>query len=195
MVQHQAHGNAYRKVLHDEGTGIYAAMNIGIENACGLYCWFINSGDQVLTNSIPKLLRLLGTGELPWIIGQGKFDWRNPQKLSNDNLIEFCEGKEGGFISHQTVIVRTNELKKQRGFNPRYRVAADTDLILKLAKKNLPNWFEEEIALVQKPVFAAKFNRRGRFETLLITIKAGHFRAAVRIMYREFLSLLNRGLR
>lgn len=192
LLQDNVSKSPYRKVYLDEGKGIYPAMNVGIQQANGAYCWFINSGDEIVKQSIPSVLQVLNGGALVWIIGQGKFDWREPQKLSDDNLRRFREGREDGFISHQTVIARTDALKEIGGFNQKYRVAADTDLIAKFSNKFSPFWIQEVIAYVERPKFAAHFNRRGRFETFSIAMKSGRLRAAARILMREIDSYMNR---
>lgn len=178
--------SSYRSSFTDAGVGIYPAMNIGIEKANGEYVWFINSGDELITNEFAGLLKLLENSRPAWLIGKGLFDWREDQEMHLGNLSNFIDFNEDSFISHQTVLIRTQILRDLGYFDVRYKVAADTDLIARISELEPPMWFMEYIVKVQQPEFASAHNRRARFESLLLSIRLKKRRAFLHVIHREF---------
>jgi glycosyltransferase involved in cell wall biosynthesis len=186
LLDSREYTSSYRHSYADSGVGIYPAMNIGIEKARGKYVWFINSGDELITNEVAGLLKSLEKNRPTWLIGKGLFDWREDQEMHLDNLSKFLDFNEDSFISHQTVLIRTQILRNLGCFDVRYKVAADTDLIARIRELEPPMWFMEYIVKVEQPEFASAHNRRARFETLLLSIRLKKRRAFLQVIHREF---------
>lgn len=173
------------QLLHDHNSGIYPAMNLGGMAATGKYLVFWNSGDRVTNSQQAKsLIQLLDKTEAPQVITQGEIEWL-PNHLQNEETFsKFINGEVGGFISHQTYFIRTNVFKEIGGFSNSYQVAADTDLILRMAIQKA--YFSDDIVpvFVQNPQFASRNNRVARYEILKINLRRG-------VKSRKFLRLLN----
>ncbi len=184
--------NSNIRCVNDSGKGIYEAMNIGLLHAKGLYTWFVNCGDEVVSRSMPELIQQLMGGRPKWLVGQGIFDWREPQALNLSNLNRFTHFSTNGFISHQTVIVERSEIFRLGCFNANFKVAGDTDLIIKLAKESNPDFFNKEIVRVEKPKFAVEFNRLARVESLKIATRNLNMSSVLRILSREIVSCFKR---
>jgi hypothetical protein len=192
LVDSFASKSHYLKFANDTGAGIYPAMNLGLSHATGSYCWFVNCGDEVLKENIPDLLRNIETSKPTWLIGQGVFNWRDPQIMTSANLKNFVEFYKEAFISHQTVIAKVAQVLSLGGFNTNFKVAADTDLILRMAKISEPLWFKKNVVIVEQPNFASKFNRLARVESLKIAIMNRNLIAVFRILLHEVLNLCKR---
>ena len=185
------------QVLHDENTGIYPAMNIGGKNASGKYLCFWNAGDKLYSQqNLQILVTDLATNNPSWLIVQGAFDWHAPQIMEKGAVRDFVLHKNMAFFSHQTVFVKKDIFIKMDGFKTKYRVAADASQITYLFNSGNPSFLNLQIVNVESPVFAAKYNRRGRFENLLISLfeMNGQMRfiALWNILRGEFLQLFVR---
>lgn len=186
------YSNSYRRSYVDFGIGIYPAMNIGVTKAKGHYIWFINSGDELITRDFGQVLCVLEKNRPTWIIGKGKFDWREEQKMDQHNLLGFLSFNENSFISHQTVITKTQILRELGGFDVRYKVAADTDLIARLNAFEEPAWFMKYIVRVEKPEYASKHNRRARLESIILSIRLQNRKSFLKLLNREFSNAFKR---
>ncbi len=158
-------------LVQDDGLGIYKAMNYGIAAARGQYICFWNSGDFLY--SMANLERLCGQLKLntyDFVIAQGAFSWQSPQILTVENLNKFICHFPNSFLSHQTIFFRRELLTEFKGYDIRFKVAADTKLITQFALKYRCNFFKLPVVHVEKPNFAALNNKRGRMETLYIAL-------------------------
>ncbi len=182
------------RVFHDSNTGVYPAMNIGGHNALGKFLCFWNAGDRLYSQvNLKFLINDLSINESAWLIVQGVFDWRAPQILQLSSVQDFILHRNRAFISHQTVIVNRMVFQRLNGFNTRFRVAADSSQITKLFKDYSPSFLNLNLVEVQAPNFAARHNRRGRFESLLIVLfelKGRGRLTALRNIFRVEISVL-----
>ncbi|MBL8327722.1 MAG: glycosyltransferase [Rubrivivax sp.] len=119
--------------LSEPDSGIYDAMNKGLERATGRYVWFLNAGDvpfgsQVLgalmTSSSPDIL--YGDTVLVDATGQMRALSMAPQPL-NASLMA-----RGMYVSHQSFIVR-RELAPR--YDLRYRYIADNKWALECLRR------------------------------------------------------------
>jgi hypothetical protein len=173
LVKQESRKIAYPvKLIHDSGTGIYPAMNVGIMNCKGKYVMFWNSGDLSQGASVmSEFLAYLETCDADWGVAQGNFSWRREITLTHQNVMAFVLQSDG-YISHQTVFAKKLSLKDLGGFNEKFRVSADMDVITKLfIKCGKPEFFNASIVDVEFPEFSGKNHRRGRYENLIICAK------------------------
>jgi hypothetical protein len=180
-------------IADDLGVGIYEAMNIGLGSAKGKYVCFLNSGDLVNNSeSLQELIVFLTTMQHKLVIVDVDIPWRNPQQISIENFVNFTHFKSGSFISHQSVIMQRQFLLDLSGFNSKFRVAADTDLIVRASRKSQPGLFRRKVFYVEKPRFASHRNRRGRVEVLVIAFTRSEgldkVKTSFRLIAREFQS-------
>ena len=126
-------------VIHQNGLGIYPAMNEGIRKSVGKYLWFMNAGDRFASsNVLDKAILEITDLSVSLIIGahsiNGKnpkrFNFRKPRELS---LIGFAFNRRGG--CHQAMIFQSSITKELNGFNEKFSLAADFDLVLRILKR------------------------------------------------------------
>jgi hypothetical protein len=155
---------------HDRALGIYEAMNLGVRCSSGKFVTFWNAGDTCssITN-LSKLVNQLKTSSHRWVIVSAEFDWRDSLILNDNNLRRFVL-QLGGYISHQSMVVKRLEFLILGGYDTKYRIAADTKLMTLLWKKYKVLFFEQPLIRVEFPNFSGKHNRLGRLENIKICI-------------------------
>ena len=127
------------RIIEQEGTGIYSAMNQGIESVDGEFTWFMNAGDRFATSSVlahaVEEISKSGTGIVigGYQISGGSSDKTFNYPSGNVTTLVFAFNRRGG--CHQAMIFRTQILRDFGGFNTSYSLAGDFDLVLKVIKK------------------------------------------------------------
>lgn len=182
------------RVFHDFGDGIYPAMNIGILKSKGEYICFWNAGDLLYNEQeLKTFLMYLRKLSPIWSISSAIFDWDVSQIPNQRSLDAFLYQERGSFISHQTIFVRRNTLMDLNMFDIRLSIAADLDMTYRLASLNNPAFFDGNIVRVELPKYSVKFNRRARWETLIIIFRASkqHKRTAIQnFFFKELYNFL-----
>jgi len=123
-------------VIEQNGSGIYEAMNEGLQLASGEYIWFMNAGDNfasedVLAHSV-SLMHKSGAGV---VIGGYKIETRKQNRQyvfpSRDiSDLRFAFNRRAG--CHQAMIFRSDTIKDLGGFNTNYTLAGDFDLVIRV---------------------------------------------------------------
>jgi hypothetical protein len=153
---------------HDSGSGVYQAMNQGANFSKGRYLVFWNAGDSCSSvNDLNDFVVDLGSSSQEWGIFHANFDWREKQVL-NLNSLKWFVLQLGGYISHQSVVMKKINFESQGRFDLTFKVAADTALITKFWKRYRVRFFDFTLVNVEFPKFSAKHNRLGRIENLKI---------------------------
>lgn len=147
-------------------------MNEGAKHATGKYILFLNSGDYLFdNNSLKALLATLYNLTISWVIVSGEFSWRNKQTLSLQNINWFITQNPKGYVSHQTVLVLRSTFDQLKGFDTRYKIAADTKLITQLYLREDPIFIDEVLVSIETPGMSGIFHRRGRIESYDIALR------------------------
>lgn len=121
------------KIISEPDEGIYHAMNKGLRMAAGTFVLWLNSGDELICN--PEDLKNL----------------LNSQRENNIGLLacaaEICYGKESQknhihfpsqsdlpfkTIPHQSAFFKRSLILKLKGYDQRFKVVGDRDLILRI---------------------------------------------------------------
>ncbi len=125
------------KWISEKDNGLYDAMNKGIKMASGEYLWFINSGDEVYSNTVLQEI-LPNAHFLPDIIygeteiidykGQSLGMRRHsaPEKLNWKSL------KHGMLVCHQSFIVKKEIVED---YNLNYKYSSDFEWLIRILKK------------------------------------------------------------
>ena len=120
-------------IVSEKDTGIYNAMNKGVQLATGDYLYFLNSGDTFVNgNIIGDIVKELDSN-IDFLYGKVKF-------LSKDGRVNYIKGKKiskwglriGRKVGQQTMLVRRVVFNKVGGLNEKYKIAADFDLLCKI---------------------------------------------------------------
>lgn len=123
--------NGYLKIYSEPDNGVYDAMNKGIAKAHGEYITFLNSDDFYYD---PK-----GIETSVNFLDENKADYSFADVLvRGENGVEYIwTGDEtrillGNHYCHQSMLMRTKLLRDMGGFDLSYKIAADTDLMVRL---------------------------------------------------------------
>ena len=128
----------YEKMLHyicEPDSGIFDAMNKGINKATGDWIVFMNAGDVFVDeDTVQKVYSqeyALETGVI-----HGLMYWGNTQHANLLRMIPFYSSKKklrGMGMSHQAIFTRT-ALAKKYLFDLSFKVAADYDMMMRIYK-------------------------------------------------------------
>jgi glycosyltransferase involved in cell wall biosynthesis len=122
------------RIISEPDNGIYDAMNKGIKNATGKYVAFLNSDDFYSDkDAIEKSVNALEENNADFSYSSAYF------KKSNE--IKIFEGDISNIIicmpfGHLTMFTKRSVLLKENGFNEKYGLPADYDLVLRLTLKD-----------------------------------------------------------
>lgn len=143
------YSNFIEKIIIEKDSGIYSAMNKGINFATKKWTFFLNSGDIFFNNkTIKNMVEIFRKNDnFDVIIGNSIVKKKNhltlsPRKKYNNNTVHSC-------FSHQSTFTKTEHLRKYP-FDTSYRFASDFDFFSKLfyLKKNF--LYVDEIISINK---------------------------------------------
>lgn len=141
------------RAIEQQGLGIYAAMNEGLNAAGADFIWFMNAGDRFAhTSVVAHAIYELEHQNATIIVGGYQID--SESKLQtysypkrHISIIGFAFNRRSG--CHQAMIFRKQALRAEGGFNMKYSLAGDFDLVLKIIKKERVIRVPEVYALVE----------------------------------------------
>jgi glycosyltransferase involved in cell wall biosynthesis len=142
LVRQMAHPRL--RLISEPDQGLYDAMNKGLREATGTYVGFLNADDFFAT---PAALRSIGeaaerTGA-ECILGDTAFvDQQGRRKGRLYSASRFKEWwlRIGAMPPHPSFYARTGTLRDAGGFDTRYKIAADFDLIARLILGRKASW-------------------------------------------------------
>lgn len=165
------------RVEHDSGAGIYSAMNyaIGLINQ-NQWILFLNAGDTLLNENVcEQILRSLKGWQGKWAFG-GHVKANTKGEIigssipnSPFNITKQLFAKN--FVSHQAFICKAEELCAVGGFDERYTVAADWDLMVRVALRSEGKVLGNPICVFRLGGFSTKMRHRSNIELLSIRFK------------------------
>lgn len=127
--------------------GIYDAMNKGIALATGQWINFMNAGDCLATDDILEKIFIKDAQKVlncSVIYGDVISVKANRQEIYHTVVKPFWENTSavaGMGFNHQTVFVKTN-VAKAFGFNLKYKICADFDMMYRLFKGGHKFYYE-----------------------------------------------------
>jgi glycosyltransferase len=130
----ESYGLKITKFVSARDNGLYDAMNKGVSIATGDYVSFINADDYYVPEALGVVVKNLMSqspdvlyADLDYINNEKQVQrcWR-PGKFNPDNL------KNLWIPPHPTTFIRRKLIIKAEGFDLKYKLAADYDLILKV---------------------------------------------------------------
>jgi glycosyltransferase len=134
LLSNLSRNNPQIRVISEPDNGIYDAMNKGIKNAPGKYIAFLNSDDFYSDrDAVKKSVDALEENN-------ADFSYSSAHSICAKSTNIF-KGDISTIIStmpfpHLTMFTKKSVLLKEKGFNEKYGLPADYDLILRLALKD-----------------------------------------------------------
>ncbi len=131
--------NPFRFVSQKD-SGIYDAMNTGIEMARGHYLIFLNAGDALADSKVLKMLAHLCKKAPDFIYGDALEQCENHRKpVATTNYKPAKSHKKihwGMFTHHQAMIYRRHTIRDTRlRYSLRYKIASDYDFTARFLQK------------------------------------------------------------
>lgn len=121
-------------IFSEKDSGLYDAMNKGIYRARGKYIAFLNSDDFYHDmQGIEKTVCMLQKT-------QTDYTFSNTNILNEDGSIYYWIADIGNMLyarnyCHQSMFVRLDVMKELNGFDLKYRVSSDSDLMIRIFEK------------------------------------------------------------
>lgn len=130
------------RFISEKDSGIYDAMNKGINHALGQYVWFINSDDVLRDNILNTIISLIKEyknidciyGDMEYIRNINGEKYSEIKKAPAEKDLNGLEHEM--VLFHPSSICKVQSLKEIKGFNTNYKIVADWDLLLRLYKNN-----------------------------------------------------------
>jgi glycosyltransferase involved in cell wall biosynthesis len=122
------------KVYGQNGLGVYAAMNQGLDLSNSDSVWFMNAGDAFFSNvSLELGIKTFLKDNLSLLIGDYSLDpkakfIKNQNKSSPISTLDILFGRKGA--CHQSMIFLRSALVKVGAYSLDYKIASDYDAIL-----------------------------------------------------------------
>ena len=126
-------------IVSEKDKGLYDAMNKGLRAATGDYVWFINSGDEIATNTTLDDITKLITNELPDVIYGDTLmtsmdgEVIGGRRLTPPEKLTWKSFRMGMLVSHQAFIAK-RELVNE--YDNSYRFSADFDWCVSILKRS-----------------------------------------------------------
>lgn len=136
LASHLADSDSRIVIYPQTGLGIYSAMNEGLHASNGEYVWFLNSGDEFRDElsldaaiSQIKILRadLLIGG---YTVAEQSLAKQYSKRSKKINRLDFAFNRRGG--CHQAMLFKKKKLLDLNGFNLKFQLASDFDVILRI---------------------------------------------------------------
>lgn len=138
------------KILSEPDSGIYYAMNKGLQRATGSYVLFLNAGDTLASNdTLDEVCASIGDGEeLPAVIYgdtdivDADYNFIRHRRLAPPRRLTWKSFLYGMLVCHQAFYART-DIARDIAYDTQYRHSADVDWCIKVLKegrrRHLPN--------------------------------------------------------
>jgi len=135
-------------------TGVYPAMNAGLEMATGEYAYFLNAGDILLApTSLSEVKSIIESRRPQWLFADVEMTDAKGGVLVTPDWDYDAEQRagfsRGHFPCHQGTFVRAAELRSLGGFNTDYRIVADYEMFLRLSQRARPARLKQPVARFQ----------------------------------------------
>jgi glycosyltransferase involved in cell wall biosynthesis len=124
------------KLIRQEGSGIYEAMNTGASYSNGDLIWFLNSGDEFYDeNTLNENVKLISKKKFGFLVGNYCVKDTKHEYYTNLAPIKgykFLFNRNGG--CHQAMVFNRKYFDDVKGYDTRYKISSDFDLCCKLLK-------------------------------------------------------------
>lgn len=128
-------------IVSERDSGMYEALNKGIRMATGDVIGIVHSDDVLFApNTLSRIAQAMEESQADFLYGDGLFvDERNMQKVIRDWIGGKYSPRKvryGWLPLHTTCYIRRSVFESYGGYDETFRIAADTELLLRLLQKN-----------------------------------------------------------
>lgn len=162
------YNNVVSKIIVEHDSGIYDAMNKGIDHAQGDYCLFLNAGDELYSSDTLSLVAahigdntVVVSGDFISMSIRGRVKYIQTSKLSLGHL-----GRDFN-ACHQAIYIKTSQIAR---FNLHYRFLADYDSVI----RTLKGCSDNQSIYVSNPL--CRYYRGGYSDTALFSREVERYR-------------------
>ena len=117
------------KIISEQDSGIYDAMNKGVKLSSGVYVYFLNSGDYFYDQNVLRFLEQYFSDDYDLIIGTVIRIYKGYCVNIEGDLEKLHIGK---MPPHQGSFIRRSIFEALNGYNVKYRSSGDIDFFCKL---------------------------------------------------------------
>lgn len=177
-------------IQHPRNLGQAAARNTGIWAAKGRYIAFQDSDDEWLPEKLERQVKLFeASPENIGVVYTGRWAAGEDGRLHIPSpKIEKREGNirasllRGGFITSQTVMVRTESVRKVLGFDESLRHLEEWDLWIRISREVRFRYIPEPLVILHASKDGASFNQQALAQSLEAILRkhSGEFASAGR---------------
>lgn len=128
IIEEIEHNDSRFRHISEPDRGVYDAFNKGWKNARGEWIYYLGSSDKVLKNGLYDLIKIDHPDAA--IVSGHVYG----HKIDGTLKPGYSKGFRGG---HQGKITRKSVIEKFGGFDERYKIVADEDLIRKIENSGL----------------------------------------------------------
>ena len=121
------------KIISEEDSGIYDAMNKGVKYASGKYVFFLNFGDTFFDGNVLEKIASKMCSNKDVYYGDIESQGKTIKQDGRFNLFNFIY--QEGMVCHQSIFVKRTLLEKYP-FDLKYKICADRDFLIKILKDN-----------------------------------------------------------
>ena len=126
--------------ISETDTGLYDAMNKGIKKSNGTYLIFLNAGDTFVQAKTLQNIADAAQDRPDFLYGDS-IESQHYKKARKENCIKY-----GMFTHHQSMIYKTEIVKKIKDYKLQYQIASDYDFTWRFLKR------AKDIQYIQQPV-------------------------------------------
>jgi glycosyltransferase involved in cell wall biosynthesis len=171
--------------LSEPDNGPYFAMNKAIGIAKGEYIYFLGSDDYLMSESI---LSEISIHLIEHLDKSTIFNFKvnsGGVALYPTRLINFNSLLRGTKLCHQGVVMPLKSIKSLSGFDDKFRIAADQDLLIRAIMNN--NIIVNNESVLAFYCHGGLSHQGSLKETILILLKNGFYLNAIRFTVIEYM--------
>ena len=155
LKEHEKKLSKKLRVITQKNSGVSIARNTGVAAANGEYIAFLDHDDLWMPRKLEKQVKLLDSNRTLGLVYSDSYQIDGAGNLKKDTFFHSTKPFRGNvfnelfyinFIPCLTAVVRKEVLDKVGPFNPKYNIAEEYDLFLKIAERWPVDFIEQPLA-------------------------------------------------